>query len=486
MIPAVFNACTQGSSPGHDMLERLDETIAAISSAPGHGALGIVRLSGPDAIAIADSVAAVEGGNQLSRCPGSIRVDGAVFIDDVAALPAGYYLFRSPHSYTRQDIVEIHTLGSPAALEMVQRRLVQRGAVLARPGEFTARAFVNGAMDLGKAEAVAGVIRASTDTQLRASRRMMDGDFARRITALREELAELVALVEADIDFAEEPIEFITPVDARGRLSAIAARLRETLDGAVSIERFDALPHILLLGRPNVGKSTLMNRLSGTPRAICAAAAGTTRDILPAPVRLGRSEAILLDAAGVDYAADDVIAQARALTLSAAQRVDAVCLVVDVTDPAMVKALELVRSSDVAATVVALNKKDLAGKLEVQERIADFEAESVGRVVVVSASNGDGLEALRDALAGAIGEPTSTALGESVLVSERQQAALAEACEAVGRGIALCESAQETIDCADVLAFELRDALDLLGSVTGAVTTEDLLGQVFAKFCIGK
>lgn len=468
------------------MLDRLDETIVAISSAPGYGAVGIVRLCGARAITIVDRMASVEAHEPLASRPGSTRATGEVHVDEATSLPAVFHLFRAPRSYTRQDIVEIQTVGSPIALEFVRRRAMELGALQAGPGEFTARAFLNGAMDLASAEAVAGVIRAQTDTQLRASRRMMDGMLAKRMTKLRNELAELLGLVEADIDFAEEAIEFITPNDLRARLLRITAGLDELLQGSASIERFDLLPHVLLFGPPNAGKSSLMNRLSGTRRSICEAVAGTTRDILSAPMRLRRGEAILLDTAGMDPSEDEIIAQARARTLSAVERVDLVCVVVDVMVPDDEHIFETVQSLDIGAIVVAANKCDLVSAEDMKGIVARLQIRQPGPVCPVSALKGTGIDALRDAIANGLGSTVTTALGESVLISERQGAVIKDAFEAIRRAVYLCETAQETIDCADLLAFELREALDVLGAVTGEVTTEDMLGRVFADFCIGK
>lgn len=468
------------------MLDRIDETIVAVSSAPGHGAVGIVRLSGPHSIAITTDMAKVTGAVSLGSRPGSTRTNGEVRPAADIGLPAFFNIFRAPRSYTRQDLVEIHSLGSPAVLEMIRGRAMALGAVAAQPGEFTARAFLNGAMDLSQAEAVAGVIRAQSDTQLRASRRMMDGRLAHVISDVRDELAELLALVEADIDFAEEPIEFITPTDLRHRLAAISVRLSRLSSEAKSTERFDQLPRILLLGRPNAGKSSLMNILSGTSRAICAAAAGTTRDILSAPIRLGRGEAILLDAAGVDQADDDIIAQARMLTLDTAQQVDLVCLVVDLSAAENDAALELVRTLGSVRVVVAANKCDLLSATEVVRLIQRMNAWNVGPVHGVSTRSGAGIDSLRAAWLDVLGDDVGTTLGEAMFLSERQRSVIADACEAIQRAMKLSESAAETVDCADLAAFELREALDALGSVSGAVTTDDLLARVFANFCIGK
>jgi tRNA modification GTPase len=503
------------------MLERIDDTIVAVSSSAGPGPVGIVRLSGPQAIAIAEGFVLIggrtlAGGEAFSRLVGEVAPGGTS-----ARFPAFVYVFRAPHSYTRQDVVEIYTIGAPPVLDRIRQACITAGARAAEPGEFTARAFFNGAMDLAAAEAVAGVVRAQSDAQLRASRGLMDGALGRRITAIRDELAELLALVEADIDFAEEPIEFITPTNLATRLRSVMGRIEAMLTAGPPLERLNRLPHILLLGPPNAGKSTLMNALSGTPRAICAAAAGTTRDILAAPIRIGLGEAILLDSAGVDETEDEIIAQARELTLSAAQRVDLVCIVLDATtlaaaDPSVGRFISRVRALELPPAIAVVNKCDLlTGPERSQARAA------LARVVrgewpasgeegaarsgptprsplrtrhwaltthhsLVSAITGEGLDELRDRLWERIGPSETTTAAEAAFMTERQRSAACDALAALRHAAELAGAATETIDCADLLAFELREALDALGAVTGAVTTEDLLGHVFANFCIGK
>ncbi len=478
------------------MLDRVDETIVAISSAPGAGLVGIVRLSGPEALTIADGITQTTNDQPLSQRPGATRTFGHVLLDETGRIPVDLYVFRAPRSYTRQDMVEIHAPGSAPVLEIIRKRCLDRGARPAEAGEFTARAFLSGAMDLTKAEAVAGAIRAESDTQLRASRRMMDGDLSLAIQNTRDRLAEMLALVEADIDFSEEPIDFISPEKLRERLDEVSQRLAGWLAGCVSVERFDALPRILLFGPPNAGKSSLMNQLSGTSRAICAAVAGTTRDVLAAPITLGKTsasvpastmgEAILLDTAGVDKSEDEIIAQARKLTLSTAQRVDVVCVVIDLSTPHDEHLRETLESLSLPRLVIAANKRDLVSDKETATRISALRAWGLGEVYEISATAGQGLEALRGAFANALANQTVTTVGESLIISERQRHAVTTANEAIRRAASLAESATETIDCADLVAFELREALDLLGTVTGAVTTTDLLTQVFANFCIGK
>ncbi|MBI4718367.1 MAG: tRNA modification GTPase [Planctomycetes bacterium] len=468
------------------MLERLDETIVAIATAPARGAVGIVRLSGPTTLKIAEGMIRLPHGAALSAQRGSTRHNGEVGVDESHWLPATVYLFRAPRSYTRQDLVEIHSIGSPAILEAIRRRALALGARPAEAGEFTARAFLHGAMSLDRAEGVATLIGAQTDTQLRASRRMMEGALSRRTAEARDTLAELLALVEADIDFAEEPIEFIAPSELKARLGAVNEQLHQLMAGAASAERLELLPRILLFGAPNAGKSSLMNQLSGTSRAICSAAAGTTRDVLSAPIRVGRAEAILLDTAGVDETVEEVITAARAMTLSTAERVDVVCWVVDATtaDPAALHTV--LESLAVARVVVAVNKCDRASAAEIDRAVGSVGAVGGAAVCRVSATRGEGVEVLRARLEEALTAHSTTVDAEALVLTERQRQAVVEAARTLSRAAELASAATRTVDCADLVAFELREALDALGAIGGEVTTEDLLGRVFARFCIGK
>ncbi len=477
------------------MFDLLDDTIVAISSPPGAATRGIVRCSGPDSLRLADLVFSADASDQLNgsggvvdlrSCGGYRRMMGMHAIEADCAVPGEIYLFRAPCSYTRQDSVEFHLPGSPPVLAMLLERLISEGARHAQPGEFTARAFMSGRMDLTQVEGVAGIINARSDAQLRAARAMMSGRLGGRISTMQQEVAEVLALVEADIDFADEPIEFITPKVLRERVVSLADALDALAEEASSSELFHVLPHILLIGRSNAGKSTLMNQLSGVDRSICSPISGTTRDVLGANVNLEGVEAILLDAAGVDPDMQDLMALARDAAMNAARRVDLLCLVVDVGTLPDADVLSLRDVAPETPCVVVANKIDLLDDDNRSIVRTWFDAKAPGAFCMVSANTGDGLDGLRRVLSEAIDAPQAGIANNAILLTMRQLEVIGDARDALHRCIDQATGIGQTIDRADTLAFDLRDALESLGAVVGHVTTEDLLGQVFAKFCIGK
>ncbi|MFH0981158.1 MAG: tRNA uridine-5-carboxymethylaminomethyl(34) synthesis GTPase MnmE [Planctomycetota bacterium] len=468
------------------MFDILDDTIAAISSAPGFGPRGIVRVSGPEAIAIAAALFSDNDSTPLPQRKGFRRFYGEVRIEHDATLPADLYLFRAPRSYTRQDLVEFHTLGSPPVLAMLLERALERGARPAEPGEFTARAFFNGAMSLSQAEAVSTLIRARSDAQLRAAHRLREQAPARQVEAWMEKLAELVALVEADIDFAEERIDFTTPAELRDRLTALRVELDALAREADRAERFDVLPSILLIGPANAGKSSLMNVLSGTDRAICSAVEGTTRDLLTAPITLPGVDCLLLDGAGLTQTDDELLQLAQAMTRGTARQVELLCLVLDISTPPPDDALEILRHHRGRPAVIAANKSDLVDTAELSAHQAALRRAGLGPVVATSTVTGAGLAELKFAMRAQLGDDAGGGEEHTVLLSARQRQAVAFASAALNRAIAQTREIGQTLDRADLIAFELREALDALGTICGEVTTEDLLGRVFANFCVGK
>lgn len=472
------------------MFDCLDDTIVAISSPPGLGPRGIVRLSGPQALPLAEGVFETDHEPSLGRLPGHRRVDGRLRLDEAVRVPAQVYVFRAPASFTGQDVVEFHLIGSPPVLAMLVEVLTASGARHAGPGEFSARAFFTGKIDLTHAEGVAAIINARSDAQLRASQALLQGQLGRRSTALRDQLTDLLARIEAEIDFAEERMEFVSPNEVRQTVATVSDSLRRLLAESISVERLEFLPEVMLVGPPNAGKSTLFNRLTGMERAIASATAGTTRDVLAAPVSVPGGEVMLMDSAGLttDLGADGVVSpieqMAWSLTCRRLASADMLLLIVPLADLASDEPRRLRELLPARPTRVVANKIDLCPPCRRRELLTA--ADTTTSVIPVSALTGEGLDLLRQAISESLCAAAESHAWDALALSNRQRNALGDALAALNRAGQLWASSSEFADCAELLAIEIRDAIDALSSLTGEVTTEELLDRVFSRFCIGK
>ncbi|HEV2296625.1 MAG TPA: tRNA modification GTPase [Tepidisphaeraceae bacterium] len=441
------------------------DTIAAISSAVGPAARMIVRVSGERAKEIAQSVASAARLEHASAVRETISVAGL-------SLPVCIYAFHAPRSYTGEDLLEFHLPGNPLLARMVLVECLRRGARLAEPGEFTARAYFNGRLDLAAAEGVAATVAAQNEAELQAARQLLAGELARRLRPVMHRLTHTLALVETGIDFSDEDVTFIATGDLESRIRNVDAELAELLGNTARFERLAHEPQIVLIGRPNAGKSTLLNALAGRDRAVVSPVAGTTRDVISADVRLARGIVKLLDVAGLEnYARDEVQSDpeahiARQMRERALQTVETADLIVHVRDPHdPIELPDLPRPPD----LIVRTKLDLADSAGVSSSIDD---------VSVSAHTGANLDVLRERLdVLAFG---AEAQRPSLALNARHLAAIADARHALGRARANATSG------AEIIALDLREALDALGAILGQVSPDDVLGQVFATFCIGK
>lgn len=431
------------------------DTIVAISSAVGPAARMIVRLAGPTAfdllkIFAPDATPAPASAQRLR-----LHFDGIV-------CPAWVYTFVAPHSYTADDLVELHVPGNPVLARMLVDTLIAFGTRPAEAGEFTARAFLNGRLDLAAAEGVALTIAATHEGELRAARQLMAGELSRRLAGPLASLTDALTLIESNIDFAEEDIAFIDGAEVRRRLGEVAAALDDLSAGAVPTERLAGEPSFVLVGLPNAGKSTLLNALAGHERAVVSPVAGTTRDALSAEVALPRGLVRVIDVAGLEAAGgDDISRQMQDRARRAAEEAD---FVVEVRDGTNDSRAWIPRPPDL--TVVT--KSDL---------MLDGPKQSEPKIVRVSALTADGLIDLRgsmDALA------FVSDRGDTLALTARHVDAVSRCRAALARAAALPESATE------VVAEEVRQAVDALGEILGRVTPDDVLGRVFASFCVGK
>jgi tRNA modification GTPase len=449
----------------------MSDTIAAISTPVGPGALSVVRLSGPAALSVSDAV--FRGRDLPSRSHHKsillgeiVGADGSV-LDQVLLL-----IMRSPNSYTGEDMVEITCHGGLAAPKLVLGRLLTEGARPADPGEFTKRAFLNGKLDLAQAEAVSELVQAKSEKALRVAMRQLKGELSSRIGRTEEAVADMLALIEANIDFPEEEIE---PVD-RSRLGGDLGRIGRGLGDLLSTHsrgRFikngiDAV----IVGKPNVGKSSLFNSLVGRNRVIVSEVPGTTRDVVDSTVPVDGLLLNLHDTAGVVCARDSLEAEAVERTRAALDDSDIVLVVLDASSPPGPVDREIMERAAGKPRMIVFNKVDLG----------DMDGHLEGDAEVrVSALRGWGIDDLLAQLR-SISEHMVGDLADEIVTNERHALCLREALEAVERagGALLQDSSLELV------ASDLRTALLGLGRITGSNASEDLLNRIFSRFCIGK
>ncbi|HEX4884009.1 MAG TPA: tRNA uridine-5-carboxymethylaminomethyl(34) synthesis GTPase MnmE [Casimicrobiaceae bacterium] len=449
------------------------DVIAAIATPPGRGGVGIVRVSGRDVAAVAEGV--------LGALPPPRTATFATFrgahgepLDQGVALR-----FAAPASFTGEDVLELQGHGSPVGLQLLLARCLALGARLAEPGEFTRRAFLNGKIDLAQAESVADFIEAATATAARAAVRSLSGEFSRAIHALVDGVTRLRMFTEATLDFPDEDIEFVRAADATGQLDALRASLATLLARAATGVRLARGVTLVLVGRPNVGKSSLLNRLVREEAAIVTAIAGTTRDTVERPVEIGGIPLTVVDTAGLREATDEVERLGIERTWAAIARADLALVLVDARDAA--DALHADDAAMLASLPPALpllvvhNKADLAGGLPRVERRA-------GRTHVwLSALTGAGLDLLEHEVLAIAGVAS---VGEDAFIArERHLAALREAQLHLDEAAAQIRAAHPALE---LFAESLREAQEALGEVTGEFTADDLLGVIFSRFCIGK
>ena len=443
------------------------DSIAAIATPAGAGGIGVLRVSGPAVAAIARAL--------LGFIPQPRYAHYAAFLDgDGAPIERGLALyFAAPASYTGEDVIELHAHGSPVVLDLLLRRVLELGARRARPGEFTERAFLNGKLDLAQAEAVADLITARSESAARAAQRALAGAFSQRVHTLVAALTALRVQVEAAIDFADEELELLgDPALAAGLAfvrGEIATLLADTRRGV----RLARGARAVLIGRPNTGKSSLLNALAGEERAIVTATPGTTRDALHAELVLDGVSIELVDTAGLRDSSDAIEQEGVRRARAAFARCDLAVLVSETAHVAADLAL-LDGLPSGAIALVVVNKLDLEDDPAPRAETRD------GRTWLhLSARTGAGLDHLRAELArqaGASGEETAfTARARHVEALERADAALAAAAVT----LAACRAPE-------LIAEDLRQAAQALGTITGTVSADDLLGAIFAGFCIGK
>ena len=460
-------------------------TICAIATSPGMGAIATIRLSGAKAIDIAEKV--FQSTNKVKKLAnqkantlhyGTIS-EGTEIIDEVVIS-----LFRSPHSFTGEDIVEIGCHGSVYIQQRILQVLINQGARMARPGEFTQRAFLNGKIDLSQAEAVADLIFSSNAANHKIALKQMRGGFSKEISKLRGQLLHFIAMVELELDFSEEDVEFAD----RKQLIALTHEIETILSKLTSSFKLgnvlkNGVP-VAIVGETNVGKSTLLNALLKEEKAIVSDIHGTTRDVIEDVINLDGTAFRFFDTAGIRETTDQIENLGIERSYHKLEQAEIVLLVTDLTNPInlisqrITKIRERVQNQSL---IIVGNKADLAGRDKLMEMLGEIDLAENENLVFISAKQQQNLEALIDLLKESIG--LQQAEGADVIVSNiRHYEALTKALEAVTRVI---DGLNNGIS-GDFLAQDIRECLHYLGEITGEISNDEILGHIFKNFCIGK
>jgi tRNA modification GTPase len=452
------------------------DTICAVSTAPGEGGIGIIRISGRDAISIVSNVFRPNKKKMLQSAASHTLHYGHI-IDPTSGQIVDESLvtvMRAPKTYTREDIVEINCHGGMLPLTRTMALLIALGARQAEPGEFTKRAFLNGRIDLAQAEAVMDIISAKTDTAHRAANEQLLGGLSKEITELRDGLVSLLASVEAGIDFPEEDIETGTGQSLHDEMSRLRSQVDELLVGYAYGKILREGFATAIVGRPNVGKSSLLNALLKQDRAIVTDIPGTTRDVLEEYVNVMGIPLRILDTAGIGHSHDVVEQEGVRRSLAAIESADLVLVVLDgsqLLTPEDNRVIEEIRGKNAIAVI---NKSDLPGQLDMTDRPKVQ--------VAVSCRTGEGLDDLRRAIADMVRSGAVAPKEHAWAVNQRHKTALEKTSASLGKAL---ESDRAGLS-PEFIAVDLRDALDSLGLVVGMTYTDDILERIFNDFCIGK
>ena len=471
----------------------LEDTICAIATPMGEGGIGIVRLSGPQALVVASQIVRLRSGRPLSSIsshtlyladlviPASDKQNDIRLGHDrplVSSLldEALVVYMKAPRSFTAEDVVEIQSHGGALVLGMICTVCIESGARMAEPGEFTKRAFLNGRLDLSQAEAVLDTIRATSSIGLNIAQRQLRGDLAQEVEQARTSLLTVLAHVEAGIDFVGEDISFLQH-DELLRIVREACAVVQKLEATAQEGRIlREGARVVILGRPNVGKSSLLNRLLKEERAIVTAIPGTTRDVIEESIDLDGVMIRLIDTAGLRDTEDIVEQEGIKRTRAAQDEADLLLVVVDGSVPLTSDDRELLNAVRDRKHVVVLNKADLADTVETDSALAGH------RVYVISAKTGLGVEMVKSALRAQLVSIGFEAAGSVTVTNVRHRDALRRAGESLGQAL-------ESVQCGmagELVSIDLRAAADALGEITGVITTDEILGRIFSKFCIGK
>jgi len=498
-----------------------NHTIVALSSPPvspdssgsrepGVGSEALVRISGPETFSILESIfqgdigeaGSSEGRGEASLVERKSRIYlGKLRIEEQLEIDAKVYAFAGPNSYNGDDLVELHILTNPSVVEEVIRRVKAAGARGAGPGEFTARAYLNGKMDLTQAEAVAEVVASSNKFQLAAAEKLLGGKLSQTVRQLRAELLEVMSLIEAGLDFAEEDMEFISKAEAARAIDKTRLRLEALLANRIQYEEMVELPPVAIAGATNAGKSRLLNALLGGERSIVSASRDTTRDILTGVLKLEKYDCLLFDCAGLKRNSNNILDElAQAAAMEAIRTACLVVLCIDVAKKNYNKPspsdelgedeeiIEMIRPSlkklgEQSQVLTVATKCDLLDEAQLEKKMARLEKMVGDKLIKTSAKTGEGIESLRGLIDKALSKlrPGGSESEGQFAVMERHKQVVSEALDST------CQAIEELkLNNEEVAAMLLRAAYQALGPIETERVEEAILEQIFSRFCIGK
>jgi len=454
-------------------------TIAAIATPLGEGGIAIIRISGPDAFNVAEKIFRPSGAQplRLSIAPSHTVHYGHIVRDSQPVDEVLVTVLRAPRTFTREHTVEISCHGGVLITRLVLNAALAAGARLAEPGEFTQRAFIHGRIDLAQAEAVADLIHSRTELAARVAHDQLAGKLSQRIQKLRDDLMHTLAHIEAHIDFPDEDISPDTRSTLTQRIEAGLHLIEELLQTAREGQILRRGIRAAIIGRPNVGKSSLLNQLLGHDRAIVSPVAGTTRDTIEETANVRGIPVVFIDTAGLRNAEDAVEEEGIRRSHAALDRAELILHVLDASAPMTPQDMDLLRQLNERPRIVVLNKSDLPRALDVSEPLALSSS-----VVELSCASGAGLEVLKDAIQKIVWKGVNSPENLQVTINARHQEILRRAREATWSTL----NALRTDLPLELVAIDLRMAADAVGEVVGKTTTEDLLDSIFSQFCLGK
>jgi tRNA modification GTPase len=457
----------------------IDDTIVAIATAPGEGGIGILRISGEKSLEVAQSIFKSVSGKRIDEYNNRTLIYGNIVDNDKIIDEVLLAYMKGPKSYTAEDVVEINCHGGFISVKKILELILSKDVRLAEAGEFTKRAFLNGRIDLSQAEAVIDVINAKTSKSHEVAQEQLEGALSLKIRSLRDKVTELLAHVTVAIDYPEEDIEFITYNTLKEKTEELEKEIKKLFDSSESGKIFREGLKTVIIGKPNVGKSSLLNLILGEKRAIVTDIPGTTRDVIEEFVNLRGIPIKIVDTAGIRETEDVVEKIGVEKSRKSLSSADLVIMVLDYSEKLTDEDIEILESIDKSKTVVLLNKADLKKQIE-EEKISNYVENN--SIIEISALKQEGIEKLEDKIESLVYKGEVRNSSDIVISNTRHRDALAKAHKSV---LDALDAIYQNMPL-DFIEVDLKNIWDYLGYINGDTVTEDLLDNIFSNFCIGK